>query len=116
MSRSNPSPGLPAQNTRLAALVLLSGLVAGCSDAQIEEFVFRKAMEYELKSDCGDDDACAEAIELQIRDCLAQSDWRRYLDNEDDPDELQRFIHDFFPCFKDADGNAYFPLDGSRAS
>ena len=92
--------------------MLVALFVSGCSDAQVEEFAFRKVMEYELKADCGDDEACNDAVEAQIKSCMASSDWRRYLDNEEDPEELERFIYVFFPCFKDADGNPYFPLGG----
>jgi len=44
----------------------------------------------------------------QIKSCMEKSDWRRYLDNEKDEKELQRFIDQFFPCFRDANGNSYF--------
>ena len=84
---------------------------AGCSGEQAEEFAFRKVMEYQLKDDCGEEDkACLKAIEEQIEACMIDSDWRRYLENEEDEDELQRFIRAFFPCFKDAQGNPYFDL------
>jgi hypothetical protein len=86
-------------------------IMAGCSQEQFDELIFRKVMEYQLKDDCEDQDKeCVAAIEAQIRSCMEASDWRRYLESEDDEDETQRFIHAFFPCFKDADGNAYFDL------
>jgi len=91
-------------------LIVLMGM-AGCSQEQVEELAFRKVMEYQLKDDCGEQDLdCIAAIEAQIKSCMEKSDWRRYLENEENEDELQRFIHAFFPCFKDADGNAYFDL------
>ena len=91
-------------------LILLCLTIGGCTDAQIEEFVFRKSMEYDLKSKCEDDDNCKVAVEAQIRDCLAEADWRRFMDDDENPAEVERFVFAFYPCFKDSDGNAYFPL------
>ena len=86
-------------------------ITVGCSGEQAEEFAFRKVMEYQLKDDCGEKDkACLKAIEAQIEACMIESDWRRYLENEENEEELQRFIRAFFPCFKDAQGNPYFDL------
>ena len=104
--------GIPDHRALLLTLMLGPLTLAGCSEAEVEEYTFRKVMEYELKSDCDDDAACIEAVEAQIKDCMASSDWRRYLENEDNEAELERFIYRFFPCFKDASGNPYFPLHG----
>ena len=60
-------------NMALAGLLLL-GLV-GCSEAQVEELVFRKTLEYQLKDRCGEsDESCIEAVEAQIAECMRQSD------------------------------------------
>lgn len=94
---------------RLVPILIAVALGGGCSAEQAEEFAFRKTMEYQLKAECGDgDDACILAVEEQIHACLAQSDWKRYVDNPDDQAEMQRFIQAFFPCFKDAAGNSIF--------
>jgi len=77
-------------------------------EEQTEEFVFRKTMEYQLKDDCGEDRNCISAVEKQMESCLARSDWRRYLKNNEDEEELNRFIKIFFPCFKNPNGNSYF--------
>ena len=93
-------------------LFVFSLLVGGCSGDQVEEFVFRKVLEYELKEDCGKENKqCIKDIEEQIQTCMNKSDWRAYLDNDEDQEEMQRFIKEFFPCFKDANGNSYFPLN-----
>ena len=87
-------------------------LITGCSEEKVEEFAFRETMEYQLKNKCGDENKkCLEAIEEQIASCMEISDWRKYLESDEDQKELQRFIHQFFPCFKDPNGNPYFPLD-----
>ena len=91
------------------ALIFIVLLLGGCSEAQVEEFAFRKSMEYQLKDDCGDDnEECIKAVEEQIASCMEKSDWRKYLENDKDEAELKRFISEFFPCFKDANGNSYF--------
>jgi hypothetical protein len=85
--------------------------MAGCSQEQLDELIFRKVMEYQLKDDCGDQDkAWVAAIEAQIKRCMEASDWQRYLESKEDEDETQRYIHAFFPCFKDANGNPCFNL------
>ena len=94
----------------LASALLL--FLIGCTTEQTEEFVFRKVLEYQLKEECGaDNKQCIAHVEEQIQACMNESDWRAYLENEEDEEELQRFIKAFFPCFKDDDGNAYFPLN-----
>ncbi len=96
--------------TRLFLLTICL-LIGGCSGEIIEELAFRKVMEYQLKDECGDEDkACVEAVEAQIESCMKQSDWRRFLENEEDEEELKRFTSEFFPCFRDPDGEAYFAL------
>ena len=47
-------------------------------------------------------------VKEQIESCMEKSDWRKYVDNDEDEEELKRFIGEFFPCFKDSNGNPYF--------
>ena len=95
---------------RFVFAVILLGLLGGCSDEQVEEIVFRKTLEYELRDDCGDDDACRRAVSEQIAACMEEHDWRRFMENQDDPEETQRFVYAFFPCFKNPQGESYFDL------
>lgn len=90
-------------------IVALALVIGGCGEGGIEELVFRKTMEYQLKDHCAEnDEACSEAVEEQIVECLRQSDWKRYLDSHENEEEQQRFVREFFPCFKDAEGNPLF--------
>jgi len=84
-------------------------LIGGCSAEQTEEFAFRKTMEYQLKDKCGEESKeCIKAVEEQIESCMKKSDWRKYLESNEDQEEMKRFISDFFPCFKDSNGNSFF--------
>ncbi len=84
-------------------------LIGGCTAEQAEELAFRKVMEYQLTDECGEDNkACIEAVEEQIKACMEKSDWRKYVNNGEDEAEMKRFINQFFPCFKDPNGNSYF--------
>lgn len=83
-------------------------LVGGCSAEQAEEFAFRKVLEYKLKDECGENQECIDAVEEQIDSCMKKSDWRKYVENDEDDEEMARFVRLFFPCFKDPDGNSYF--------
>ena len=90
-------------------LLTICLLIGGCSSEMVEELAFRKVMEYQLKDECGDEDkACIAAVEAQIEFCMKQSDWRQFLENEEDEEELKRFVSEFFPCFKDSEGSSYF--------
>ena len=94
---------------KFALFLTILLLFAGCSAEQAEKWAFRKTMEFQLLAECGEEDkVCIEAVEEQLDDCMAQSDWRRYVDNAEDPAELRRFADAFFPCFKDASGNSIF--------
>lgn len=88
-------------------VIILLLLIGGCSAEQTEKFVFQKVLEYQLKDDCGDDKECVHAVEEQIEACMEKSDWKRYVENDDDK-ELERFVNLFFPCFMDPNGNPYF--------
>jgi hypothetical protein len=90
-------------------LLIICLLIGGCSSEMVEELAFRKVMEYQLKDECRDEDkACIAAVEAQIESCMIQSDWRQFLENEEDEEEVQRFVSEFLPCFKDSEGSAYF--------
>ena len=75
----------------------------------MEELVFRKTLEYQLKDRCGEsDESCIEAVEAQIAECMRESDWKRFFDDHENEVEQQRFARAFIPCFKDATGNPLF--------
>jgi hypothetical protein len=93
---------------KISVFVILL-LIGGCTAEQVEEIAFRKVMEYQLIDECGEDDKeCIKAVEEQIEFCMEKSDWRKYVNNDDDDEEMKRFINAFFPCFKDPNGNSYF--------
>jgi len=93
---------------KYSVLIILL-LIGGCTAEQVEEIAFRKVMEYQLIDDCGEDDkACIKAVKEQIESCMEKSDWRKYVNNDEDEAEMKRFIGEFFPCFKDSNGNSYF--------
>ena len=79
-------------------------LIGGCSAEQAEEFAFQKVMEYKLKDECGENKGCINAVEEQIESCMKESDWRKYVKNDEDDEEMERFVRLFFPCFKDPNG------------
>jgi PBP1b-binding outer membrane lipoprotein LpoB len=92
-----------------STVLIISLLIGGCSGEQVEEFAFRKTMEHQLKNECGEENKeCIKAVEEQIESCMKKSDWRKYLENDEDEGEMKRFISEFFPCFKDSDGRSYF--------
>ncbi len=94
---------------KATGIVLATFLLISCSDADVEEFTFRKTIEYELTELCGDDDAkCVSAVKAQTKDCMEKSDWRRYLKNQEDQQELKRFTSEFYACIVDEEGNPYF--------
>lgn len=83
-----------------------------CSDAQVEEFFFRKTLEFSLVDLCGEEDQeCIAAVKTQIDGCLEESDWRRYLAAEDNIEEENRFAKKFYSCITDDNGNPYFEKD-----
>ena len=95
---------------RILIIFLLLAL-GGCSQEQAEEFAFRKTMEFQLKDECEEDQDCITAVEEQIESCMQQSEWRKYLNDSENEEELNRFIRVFFPCFKDSNGNSYFDVE-----
>lgn len=94
---------------KLVGIIFISLLLWSCSEGQIEEFAFRKTLEISLIDLCGEQDKeCIAAVESQISGCMEKSDWRKYLENEDNKDELNRFTKAFYSCLVDEDGNPYF--------
>ncbi|HEY0720497.1 MAG TPA: hypothetical protein VGE50_04520 [Gammaproteobacteria bacterium] len=94
---------------RFIGVAIISLLQIACSDATVEEFTFRKVLEHDLINLCGDDDeACIHAVESQVKGCMEKSDWRKYVESQDDPDELKRFTKEFYGCVVDANGHPYF--------
>ena len=81
---------------KIYPLLVVLLLLAGCSGERVK---------------CEEQDPeCAAAIEAQIVQCMQDSDWKRFLDSDEDEEELLRFTRAFFPCFKDPRGNPYFGL------
>jgi hypothetical protein len=75
----------------------------------LEELAFRKTLEYDLVKLCGDDDEeCISAVKSQLKECMERSDWRRFLQSQEDQIELKRFTSEFYACIVDTDGNPYF--------
>lgn len=91
------------------AVVLLSLPLLACSEASVEEFAFRKTLEHNLLELCGEDDKeCTAAVEAQLKGCMEKSNWRKYVESQDDPAELERFTGEFYACIVDSEGNPYF--------
>lgn len=98
--------------TAILAAVLATTALTGCSDSSVEEFAFRSMLEVSMAELCGEDDAaCLEAVETQTRPCMRQADWRRYMENDEDPVELKRFTTEFYACVVDEQGNPWFTVD-----
>ncbi len=89
--------------------VVISLFLFACSGEQIEELAFRKTIEYNLAELCGDDDkACINAVKSQVKGCMEQSDWRTFVKQQDDPNALDKFAREFYPCIVDVNGSPYF--------
>jgi len=94
---------------KIISLLFILLFFFGCSEQQIEEFAFRKTLEYDLIKLCGDDDnACITTVKTQIKRCMESSNWRQYLNDQDNEAELNRFALEFNSCFVDPDGNPFF--------
>ena len=90
-------------------LVLVSMVfLPACTESQLEEFAFRKTLEYDMVETCGEDKSCVKAVEEQVANCMVSSQWRQYLENQDDEAELERFATEVYACIKDTEGKAYF--------
>ena len=98
---------------RIILVIVIFVLVCSCNIEQVEEFAFRKTIEYSLVEMCEEeskDKECVDAIKAQIEACMEESDWRQYLENEDDKKEMNRFINRFYPCFKNSQGESFFEI------
>lgn len=94
---------------KVFGILFISLLLVSCSGDQMEELAFRKTMEYTLADMCGKDDAeCIAAVKVQTKGCMEKSDWKRYVDNQDDEEEFNRFTKKFYSCIVDKNGNPYF--------
>jgi len=90
-------------------LIFISFFLIGCSGDKIQELVFRKTLERNLIELCGDEDKeCIAAVESQIENCLEKSDWKKFVDNQDDQNENNRFSKELYSCIVDSEGNPYF--------
>ena len=85
---------------KLCCLVTLV-FVSACSDSEFQEVIFRHSVESDLKKQCGQDVQCVLALEAQLKSCMEQADWYRYVQNSEDAKEKERFANEFFSCFKD---------------
>lgn len=90
-------------------IAVLLFVVAGCSQEELEEVAFRKTLEYNLTELCGEDsDECIAAVKAQIKGCMEKSNWRKFLNDQDNEKELKRFSSEFYSCIVDSEGNPYF--------
>ncbi len=94
---------------KLFSIVLVSLILCACSEDAVEEFAFRKSLEYGLTEKCGEDDKeCVNAVQTQLKGCMEKSNWRKFVASEDDPVETKRFTQEFYACIVDSEGNPYF--------
>jgi len=100
--------GVIAIMKKLLYISICVFILAGCSEYDVEEFIFRTLVEYDLKEDCGDNDECKQVVTDQIKICMEQAGWRNILGNEEDEKVMQGFIEKFHPCFKYKNGNSLF--------
>ncbi len=89
-------------------IISLALINCACSTEKMEEFVFKKTLALSLQELCGGDEACDKALEEQITPCMEKSNWRAFLNNEDDEEELSRFTREFYSCIVDEEGKPYF--------
>lgn len=94
---------------KICGILFICLFLISCSEGGIEEFAFKKTLEISLIDLCGEEDKeCIDAVKSQISGCMEKSNWRKYLESEDDQDELNRFTKEFYSCIVDKDGNPYF--------
>lgn len=97
------------QTINIPLLVLCVMAISGCSEKAIEEFAFRKSLEYHLTELCGEDaEDCVIAVKEQTGPCMKQSDWYKFVKDQDNKAEKERFITAFYACIVDPEGNPYF--------
>lgn len=94
---------------RIVIVLLMIVAAVSCSQAKIEEIAFRKTLEHDLIDLCGEENkACIDAVKTQTKPCMEKSNWRQYLQNQDDKEELKRFTTEFYACIVDSEGQPYF--------
>lgn len=93
---------------KITGLLFVLLFIASCSEGQFEELVFRKTLEYDLTDLCGKDEACVEAVKSRIKGCMVKSNWRQFLEHQDDEEEKTRFVTEFYACIVDENGNSFF--------
>jgi hypothetical protein len=83
--------------------------LTGCSEGDVEEFVFRETLKYNLADVCGKEDkGCISAVDSQTKSCMEKSNWRKFLNSKDDKEESIRFKTEFYACIVDPQGKPYF--------
>jgi hypothetical protein len=94
---------------RLIRLTLVLFFIVSCSDVDIEKIAFRETLQHNLKELCGEEDKpCIAAVEAQTERCMEQSNWRQYMSDEDNEEEYERFVTEFYSCIVDPQGQPYF--------
>jgi len=93
---------------KILLLLIPAVFLSACSEKQMEEFAFRKTLEYQLTDLCGEDESCIAAVKNQTRACMEKSDWYKFVKDQDNQTELDRFTTAFYACIVDPDGNPYF--------
>ncbi len=94
---------------RVFGILLMLVSLWSCSEGQMEEFAFRKTLELSLLDLCGEEDKqCIAAVKSQISGCMEKSNWRKYLQDQDNEEELNRFTSEFYSCIVDEEGYPYF--------
>lgn len=91
-------------------LVILILMCSGCSQRGVEEFAFRESLKYGLLKTCEEDETCKALVKEQIKGCIESSDWKSFLDNQDDETIKNKFLTEFYGCLVDGDGNPLFIL------
>ncbi len=93
----------------IISLLFIFLFTFGCSEQQIEEFAFRKTLEHDLIKLCGDNNkTCITTVKTQIKGCMESSNWRQYLNDQDNEAELNRFSLEFYSCIVDSEGTPLF--------
>jgi len=91
------------------SILFVSICILSCSAEETEEFAFRKSFEFQLIRKCPENHPdCANDIKSQIKECMVESDWRKFLNDQENKEELKRFTEDIFSCIVDKDGRPYF--------
>ena len=93
--------------------VLIATVLSGCDGKMLEEYSFKKSLEWSLTEKCADDEACVTAVRKLTSVCADRNDWESFLKSQDDPAEKERFVTGFFGCLVDATGRPLFSPDST---